>query len=72
MEDIDGNWGSNPAYSRVKALIREIKRYALTSQYSVLQLEIMQKLKRNKIIKLLLCALALQLGQLYLNISSKY
>lgn len=28
-EDIDCNWGSNPAYERVTSLIREIRRYGV-------------------------------------------
>ena len=29
VEDIDCQWGSNPAYDRVYSLIREIKRYGV-------------------------------------------
>lgn len=29
MEDIDAQWGANPAMDRVKAVIKEIKRYGV-------------------------------------------
>jgi len=35
MHDIDCDWGINPALDRVKALIREIKRYGVIDVFEV-------------------------------------
>lgn len=33
LEDIDANWGVNPALDRAKAVIREIKRYGVVEVF---------------------------------------
>lgn len=35
MEDIDQSWGSNPSVDRIKAVIREIKKYGVQDVFEV-------------------------------------
>lgn len=50
LEEIGRDWGSNPALSRIRALIREIRRYGVTEVFEVEDL-----LERRNISKVTKC-----------------
>jgi len=49
MEDVNATWGSNPSHTRVKSIIREIKRYGVIDVFEVedlLELKNVQKVTK--------------------------
>merc|ERR1712087_999692 len=50
LEDIGCDWGANPALSRIRSLVREIKRYGVTDVFEVEDL-----LERRNISKVTKC-----------------